>query len=192
MILDPEPEIPILPKFIPQTRVFHRSEEPEFMAYAYQYGTSSFDGLNPATIIYPKSVDDVIKAVNYATENNVGIAVRTGGHQYMGQSSTSGKNIQLDLSDTFGNDAVDFIYIENLNLLRVGVSYSLVEFTHLCIGLKIFVPVGICGGVHLGGHVQTGGEGALVRSFGLLGDYVEGFEIVLASGNHVKIWKPNR
>ena len=162
------------------------------MAHAYQYATSSFDGLNPAAIIYPKNVDDVIKAVNYARENNIGIAVRTGGHQYTGQSSTSGKNIQLDLSDTFGNDAVDFVYTENNNLLRVGVSYSLLEFNHLCGVLKVFVPVGICAQVHMGGHVQTGGYGMLLRSFGLLADYVEGFEIVLANGHHSKIWKPNR
>ena len=162
------------------------------MAHAYQYATSSHDGLNPAAIIYPKNVKDIIKAVNYARENNIGIAVVTGGHHYTGQSSTSGKNIQLDLSDTFSNDAVDFIYFEQNNLLRVGVSYSLLEFNHLCRGLKVFIPGGICANVHLGGHVQSGGYGMLTRSFGLLADNVEGFEIVLANGNHRKIWKPNR
>ena len=162
------------------------------MAHAYQYATSSNDGLNPAAIIYPKNVKDVIKAVNYARENNISVAVRTGGHHYTGQSSTSGKNIQLDLSDTFSNDVLDFIYFEQDNLLRVGVSYSVLEFNHLCRGLKVFVPSGICANVHLGGHVQTGGYGMLTRSFGLLADNVEGFEIVLANGDHRKIWKPNR
>ena len=76
------------------------------MAHAYQYATSSHDGLNPAAIIYPKNVKDIIKAVDYARENNIGIAVVTGGHHYTGQSSTSGKNIQLDLSDTFSNDVL--------------------------------------------------------------------------------------
>ena len=55
----------------------------------------------------------------------------------------------------------------------------------------MFLPHGQCVHVHLGGHVQTGGYGQLVRAFGLLSDYVEGFDIVLASGDHVRIWKPN-
>ena len=59
----------------------------------------------------------------------------------------------------------------------------------------MFTPGGICTHLHLGGHVQTGGYGMLCRSFGLLSDYIEGFDIVLADGaeaRHVSVWKPNR
>ena len=82
--------------------------------------------------------------------------MRTGGHQYSGQSSTSGENIQVDVSRTFANVSEDFVYQESSNLLKVGVSFSLLEMNTLMAARGMFVPTGICSHVHLGGHVQTG------------------------------------
>src|SRR5690349_3344681 len=74
--------------------------------HAYQYATSSNvpGSMAPAAIIYPIGDADITKAVNYARENGLAIAVRSGGHQYSGASSTHGKNIQLDLSQTYGKE----------------------------------------------------------------------------------------
>ena len=147
--------------------------------------------MSPAAIIFPKNINDIILAINYARENGMGIAVRTGGHQYSGASSTSGRNIQLDLSDTFQSVVRDFRHNHTTKLLRVGISFSLLQFHSLLRTMKMFIPIGTCSNVHLGGHVQSGGYGMLRRSFGLLCDYVEGFEIILANGKHEKIWRPN-
>jgi len=181
------------PQLSPKCRIFYRDKSDEYMANSYQYATSSNKcfTMKPAAVIYPENLQDIIAMVNYAKECNLGIAVRTGGHQYSGQSSTSGENIQLDISDTFQSEEEDFYYDEASNLLRVGVSFSLHEMNTLIGKREIFVPTGQCVHVHLGGHVQTGGYGQLNRSFGLLSDYVEGFDIVLASGDHKTIWRPD-
>jgi FAD/FMN-containing dehydrogenase len=77
----------------------------EYDLHCYQYATTSHPlNMAPATIIcpqYPNADADVIQAIKYASANNLSIAVRTGGHAYSGTSSTSGPNIQLDLSQAY-------------------------------------------------------------------------------------------
>ena len=111
----------------------------------YQYATTSHqsDKMRPNEVIYPRSVEDIIKVVKKAAEvegGNVGIAVRTGGHQYSGASSTAGRNIQIDLSDTFQDPTENFVYDNSKNLLKVGVSYSLNELNTLLAKEDMFLP----------------------------------------------------
>lgn len=139
------------------------------------------DGIiQPAAIIYAANEDDVIKAINYAKANKIVVAVRTGGHQYSGASSTFGQNIQLDLSKTYTNVEWEN---QDFTLVTVGISLSLGAFNTMLGEKHRFVPHGQCSYVHLGGHVQTGGYGQLGRSFGLLADQVQKFRIITADGN---------
>ncbi|KAG0078479.1 hypothetical protein BGZ93_010240 [Podila epicladia] len=166
-----------LPNF---TKIFKRGE-PRYDEHCYQYASSSYTQgiIQPKYIIYPTGDDEVIKAIQYAKANNLAVAVRTGGHQYSGASSTYGDNIQLALSRTY----VDFRW-ENTDftLVTVGVSYSLRIFHQKLAAKQRFVPHGQCSHVHLGGHVQTGGYGQLGRSFGLLADHVQKIRIITADG----------
>ena len=66
-----------------ETRIF-RKEDPEYKVHSYQYAKSSYDGLAPNMIIYPTSIQEILNIVDYAKENKLGVAVRTGGHQYSG------------------------------------------------------------------------------------------------------------
>jgi len=154
---------------------------------AYQYATTSNPAasMSPAAIIYPQHGNadvDVVKAIQYAAANGLGVAVRTGGHAYSGTSSTSGNNIQLDLSAAYN----DWTYDANTGLLRLGVSFSLLEFNTKLKDHCLFMPTGQCYNVHVGGHVQTGGYGQLSRAFGLFGDHVESFDIFLACATTTK------
>ena len=141
-------------KLSTKAKVFQRDDSETYIAHAYQYSTTSHQKghLEPAAVIYPANVDDIVTALKYAKETNIGIAVRTGGHQYSGASSTSGDNIQLDLSDTFN----DFTYDADRNLVHAGISFSLLEMNNRLRERGLFVPHGQCLHVHLGGHVQSG------------------------------------
>ena len=95
----------------------------------------------------------------------------------------------------FGDPATDFQFDEDKNLLKCGISFNLQQFYTMLIERGLFLPGGVCSNVHLGGHIQTGGYGMILRSFGLLSDYIEGFDIVLADKEKARlatVWKPGR
>jgi FAD binding domain len=151
---------------------------------------NSYDRTLPALIVKPKNREDIAAVLEYAKMNGIGVAIRTGGHQYSGASSSTAPNIQLDLSKTFqGPD--DRTLLRKRGLLRTSVSWSLKEFSAYLRKNKIFVPHGQCIAVHLGGHVQTGGYGQLGRSFGLFGDHVTEVEIVDHEGTPRTISRNN-
>lgn len=144
--------------------------------------------MNPALIIQPKDKNDVALAVKYAKSQGIALAIRTGGHQYSGASSTPAPNIQLDLEKTFGNEP-EIFEKDGRTFVHTGVSHSLGSFNAYLAKHKLFIPHGQCTEVHVGGHVQTGGYGQLGRSFGLFGDHVLSLEIVDHEGNFKEITK---
>ena len=143
-------------KLSDKARVYKRDEEEDFFVQSYQYGTTSHrDGdMNPFAVIYPGSVEDIKCVVTLANQKDFGIAVRSGGHQYSGHSSTRGNNVLLDVSDVF--EDFTFPAKEDSNLALVGISLSLEEMNRHLRQNGLFLPHGQCLHVHLGGHVQTG------------------------------------
>jgi len=125
--------------------------------------------------------------LKYAKAQKIAVAIRTGGHQYSGASSTSAPNIQLDLRSSFPEDMKIFNGPDGKTYVHTSVSKSLGEFNTWLGKHNVFVPHGECTNVHLGGHVQTGGYGQLGRSFGLLGDHVVSLEIVDHNGDFKEV-----
>jgi len=173
--------LPIIPNFTGICYIRDNVPKSNYDLHRYQYAKTSnpIAQLEPALIAYADSEQDIIAVVEYAYEHKIAIAVRTGGHQYSGFSSTSGDNILLDVSGTFFKPE-DFSYDAINNLVTVGISYDLEKFNTALSALNLFLPHGVCKDVHLGGHVQTGGFGMLIRSFGILADYVVSFDIITA------------
>ncbi|KAG0215331.1 hypothetical protein BGX28_000071, partial [Mortierella sp. GBA30] len=184
MTRDQDSPTPPFPSF--EGDVYKRGD-PGYPEHCYQYASSSYlsdDIIRPKYIIYPKHDDDVIKAIQYAKATKIAVAIRSGGHQYSGASSTYGDNIQLALSRTYD----DFRWEDSdATLVTVGVSYSLSVFNQKLKEKGRFVPHGQCSNVHVGGHVQTGGYGQLGRSFGLFADHVQKLRIITAEGQPIEI-----
>jgi len=135
--------------------------------------------MDPKLIVYAQNVDDIKGIIKYAKDKKIAVAIRSGGHQYSGASSTTGDNILLDLSQTFrGPEDLTCKKTDTTATVRASVSYSLKEFNAFLQEKKVFIPHGQCATVHLGGHVPTGGYGQMGRSFGLLADHVTELEIV--------------
>lgn len=116
----------------------------------YQYATSSHGddhNMHPQIVIYAASRDDISNAIKYANDNKIAVAVRTGGHQYSGASSTQAPNIQLDLSKTFRDPNIDrkiFQTPDHRTLVRTSISWALGEFNEYLKNNKVFVPHGQC------------------------------------------------
>lgn len=114
--------------------------------------------MEPELIVYPTSKNDITLTLQYAKSKKIAVAIRTGGHQYSGASSTVAPNIQIDLSKTFrANEDRRIFEAENQTFVRTSVSWSLGEFNKYLGQHQLFVLHGQCAHVHLGGHVQTGG-----------------------------------
>ncbi|KAI1463428.1 FAD-binding domain-containing protein [Daldinia caldariorum] len=163
----------------------------EYDEVKYQYATSTYGkerDLNPGLIVQPKTKEDIVLVLKHSKEKKVAVAIKTGGHQYSGSSSTSAPNIQLDLRHSFrGSEDRAIFEKDGKTYARTSVSWSLGEFNAWVTEHNLFVPHGQCTEVHVGGHVQTGGYGQLARSFGLFGDHVRSLEIIDSDGNFKEI-----
>eukprot|EP00005_Dracoamoeba_jomungandri_P001148 CAMPEP_0174259424 /NCGR_PEP_ID=MMETSP0439-20130205/8244_1 /TAXON_ID=0 /ORGANISM="Stereomyxa ramosa, Strain Chinc5" /LENGTH=535 /DNA_ID=CAMNT_0015343303 /DNA_START=50 /DNA_END=1657 /DNA_ORIENTATION=- len=152
-----------------------------------QYASLYFD-TSPTIILIPESSSEISLALLFAGACDYIVAIRSGGHQYSALSSCDGSYncLQIDMSlfDSIDYDVED-------NLLTVGVGITLSTLYDSLVEFGVFLPTGECGGVGVGGHIQTGGYGRLGRSFGLFLDHVVAFQIVLADGSVENIVAPD-
>lgn len=130
----------------------------------------------PGAIVRVRTAADVQRTVNFARDQGIELAVRSGGHSSAGHSATHG-GIVIDLRDinAVAIDAED-------QTLWVGAGATSGEVTAAAAAHGLVVGFGDTSSVGVGGITLGGGVGYLVRKWGLTIDSLLAAEVVTADG----------
>jgi FAD/FMN-containing dehydrogenase len=131
----------------------------------------------PALIVQPSGTADVVKAVEFARDNNLLLAVKGGGHSWPGKSAVEG-GLMLDLGKM---NAVDVD--REARTARAGGGALLNNLDTATLEQGLVTTAGVVSHTGVGGFTLGGGFGRLNRKFGLTIDNLLGAEIVTADGN---------
>ncbi|MEL7377657.1 MAG: FAD-binding oxidoreductase, partial [Bacteroidota bacterium] len=161
-----------------------------------QYASSSYadkqqigGSMHPYLVAYPRpNTDDVATAIAYAKTNSKKVVARSGGHQYSGLSSGGEDTILLSM-DLYNK--LEFQEEDGKVYATVGVGRLLTDIAEKFKQKGVTIPHGECPRVGIGGHVQTGGYGHILRSYGLTIDHVYEFKIYLDDGELNIIQRPD-
>jgi FAD/FMN-containing dehydrogenase len=133
----------------------------------------------PALIVRPSGVDDVVAAIRFGRENELPIAVRSGGHSIPGLS-TCDDGIVIDLSRMRGAD-VD----PERRTARIAGGSLLAELDAAAQEHGLVCPVGVVSHTGVAGLTLGGGMGRLQRKHGLTIDNLAAVDLVTADGRLV-------
>ncbi|MCE5972382.1 FAD-binding oxidoreductase [Sinirhodobacter sp. WL0062] len=145
----------------------------------YDEGRSLWNAMvdrKPGIVIRAKGTSDVQKAVNFARENGLLIAVRSGGHQIAGHAVAEDA-LLLDLSHM---NSVRVNRAEKTVRVEPGATLGDIDRETQVHGLAL--PVGINSTTGISGLTLGGGFGWLTRKYGMTIDNLISVDIVTADG----------
>ncbi|KAJ5203602.1 uncharacterized protein N7498_004481 [Penicillium cinerascens] len=138
----------------------------------------------PAAIVFPQNAAQVAAAVKCAVNAGIKVQAKSGGHNYGNFGSSTGElSVNLENLQDFSMDRTTW-------MAKFGPGNRLGQATELMYnngGRQ--APHGETFDVGLGGHATVGGAGAASRQLGLLVDFVEEVEVVLANSSIVRASK---
>ena len=131
---------------------------------------------HPAFVVQPVGATDLCKAVTFARERDLLLAVKCGGHSYAGKSTCDG-GMQIDLS-TLRHARVD----ATNRVAHVAGGSLLGELDRESMAVGLVTTAGTVSHTGIGGLTTGGGFGRVGRRFGLALDNVLGVDVVTADG----------
>ncbi|MEJ8669600.1 FAD-dependent oxidoreductase [Streptomyces sp. MS1.AVA.1] len=148
-----------------------------YYSVARQLELGQFDAVNPQAVAYCASAADVSVCVRFAQDNGVRTAVRSGGHNYGGWSTTPG--LIIDVS------RLNAVTVKSPTSVEIGPGAQNVNILNALAPHHLVVSEGGCPTVCAGGFLQGGGFGFLTRPTGMASDAVTAAQVVLADGRVV-------
>jgi FAD/FMN-containing dehydrogenase len=134
----------------------------------------------PSAIIRVSDVDDVRRVILTAREQELELALRSGGHSVVGHSTTDG-GLVIDLRD-MAKIEID----PDARTAWVETGATAIQVTEALSEHGLVVGFGDSGSVGVGGITVGGGIGFLVRRFGMTIDSLLAAEVVTADGRHIR------
>lgn len=136
-----------------------------------------FHHIRPAAVVRCETVLDVATAIACAGRTHIPVAVRSGGHDFAGRSTTTGMVLDLGGMNRISVDGTS---------VTVGPGARLADIRGALSPRGRALPAGSEPTVGIGGLTLGGGLGVLGRLHGLTCDSLTGAEAVLADGRLVQ------
>ncbi|PLC51143.1 FAD-linked oxidase [Pollutimonas subterranea] len=135
---------------------------------------------HPALIARCSDTQDITRAINYARDHEVSLAIRGGGHNIAGNAICD-DGIVIDLS---AMKAVNVVPADRRVTVEGGATLADMDAATQAHGLA--TPLGINSTTGVAGLTLGGGFGWLSRKFGMTVDNLESAEVVTADGRLIR------
>jgi FAD/FMN-containing dehydrogenase len=133
----------------------------------------------PAVVLRPTDASEVVASLEYVREAGLELAVRSGGHNALGFGNSDGGAV-IDLR------RLDSVELLDDGIVRIGAGATWGPTAARLAEHGLAITSGDTVSVGVGGLVQAGGIGWMVRKHGLTIDSVVGAEVVTAAGEVVR------
>jgi FAD/FMN-containing dehydrogenase len=135
-----------------------------------------YDAQRPLAVLSVASAKDVATAILFAQDNDVPLAIRSGGHSYPGWSGGgSPRALVVDVRP------LHLVRLDGTKA-RIGSGAALAHVYDVVGGKGRAIPAGSCPTVGVAGLTLGGGVGVLTRAYGLTCDHVTSMQVVTADG----------
>jgi FAD/FMN-containing dehydrogenase len=141
--------------------------------YEHKPFNARFHKIQPSAIIRCATPEDVSETILFLERYSLENAIRSGGHSFVGSSSTQGVLIDVTPMNSVSVSG---------DVATIGAGARLGDVHEALQKHNVTIPTGTCPSVGIAGLTLGGGLGILGRKYGVTSDRLIGAQIVLADG----------